>query len=136
MKGNKQQPEYALQKQICMWLRLQYPDIMFLSDTIAATKLTFGQQQRNKAIQKPDFKCPDLLILFPNIKYHGLFIELKVSTPYKKDGTIKASTDDHLKLQEATLSKLNNLGYFATFAWSFEQAQHIINTYLLNNYFN
>ena len=127
---SKQQPEYLLQKQICQFLNAQYPSVFFLSDTVASVKLTKMQASRNKAIQKSDFKCPDLLILEPNFQYKGLFLELKTTTPYKRDGTIKASQNDHLKLQEQTLQKLSEKGYCADFVWSLDMAILAINTYM------
>ena len=128
---SKKQPEFELQKSICKWLDLQYPNLLYLSDTIASVKLTIPQQVRNKAIQKKGFKCPDLLILQPNDIYHGLFIELKIKSPYKKDGTLLK--DEHLEEQQKTIKDLNLKGYFSCFSWGFEMTKDIINKYL-NNY--
>lgn len=125
----KEQPEYTLQKQVCKYLNMQYPNVMYLSDTIAAVKLTFPQQARNKAIQKEGFKCPDLIILQPNLYSSGLFIELKAKTPYKSDG-ITLFSNPHNEAQNETLSKLNELGYYACFAWDFDQCKKIIDQYL------
>lgn len=122
--------EYDLQKAVCKYLSIQYPDVLFLSDTIAAVKLTMPQAARNKAIQCKDFKCPDLLILEPRAGYHGLFIELKTETPYKKDGEIKASQYDHLKLQSETLKKLMSKNYLALFAWDFDKIKQNIDDYI------
>jgi hypothetical protein len=131
----KEQPEYTLQKQVCKYLNMQYPNVMFLSDTIAAVKLTFPQQARNKAIQKKGFKCPDLIILKPRIDFltgytiHcGLFIELKVKNPFKPNG--KPYSNPHIEAQYETLKKLSEIGYCAEFAWSFEMAKNLIDTYL------
>ena len=44
-------PEYDLQKTVCQYLEMQYPKVLFLSDTIASVKLTKQQAVRNKAIQ-------------------------------------------------------------------------------------
>jgi len=123
-------PEYHLQVQVCKYLQWAYPKVMFMSDTVASVQLTIGQQVRNKAIQKPGFKCPDLLILCPRGEYHGLLIELKVETPYKKDGQIKASQNNHLKNQLATLKELTELGYYARFGIGFEHTKEIIDTYM------
>jgi hypothetical protein len=90
------------------------------------------QAARNKAIQKADFKCPDLLILSPTEFYHGLFIELKVASPFKADGEIKASQNDHLEKQLNQLNKFINLGYYACFAWDFDMAKKIIDNYFKN----
>jgi hypothetical protein len=126
----KQQLEYDLQKGVCKFLNLQYPKVLYLSDTIASLRLTIPQQVRNKAIQKTGFNCPDLLILQPNDTYKGLFIELKVLTPFKKDGELKAS--DHLLNQYNTIQDLNQLGYFACFSWGLEMTINIINLYIKN----
>jgi len=122
--------EYSLQKQICKWLQYQHRSVLFLSDTIAAVKLTIPQGARNKAIQKEGFKTPDLLILQPNDKYHGLFIELKIESPYKKNGELKSS--EHLEGQLKSIEQLKERGYYATFSWSFSMTTKIINDYLNN----
>lgn len=123
----KNQPEFILQKQICKWLDLQFPKVLYLSDTIASVKLTIPQQQRNKQIQKEGFKCPDLLILEPNNIYHGLFIELKVKSPYKKDGSLYKNK--HLKTQQKTIKDLTQKGYYSCFSWGFEMTKNIITEY-------
>ena len=121
-------PEFELQKAVCNYLRLQYPKVLFLSDTVASVKLTMPQAARNKAIQKEGIKTPDLIIFQPNELYHGLFIELKIETPFKKDGQLKSN--EHLEGQSKTIVSLNELGYKATFAWSFDQAKQIIDDYI------
>lgn len=121
--------EFILQKAVCRYLSYQY-DVEYMSDTIANLKLTAQQASRNKAIQKNGFKCPDLIILEPRNGYHGLFIELKLETPFKKDGSIKASKDDHLKGQLETIEKLNAKGYLACFSWGFDMTKEIIDNYL------
>jgi hypothetical protein len=122
--------EYELQKSICRYLSCQYPDVEYMSDTIANLKLTLQQASRNKSIQKNGFKCPDLIILEPKNGFHGLFIELKLETPFKKDGQIKASKNDHLKGQLETIEKLNAKGYSACFSWGFDMTKEIIDNYL------
>lgn len=123
-------PEYDLQKQICKWLQYQFPKVLFLSDTIAAVKLTIPQGARNKAIQKEGFKTPDLLILEPNEKYYGLFIELKIESPYKKNGDLKSS--EHLEGQLKSINQLKERGYYACFSWGFQMTKEIIEKYLKN----
>ena len=129
----KSQPEFTLQKQLCQFVRNQYPNVFFLSDTVASVRLTEPQQMRNKAIQNSNFHCPDLMILEPGrgfdgkIQYHGLFLELKVKSPFKKDGTLLK--DEHLQKQFDTLARLNERGYKALFVWSFDAAIKVINEY-------
>lgn len=124
----KQQQEYQLQKQVCAYISTQYPNVLFLSDTIASVSLTMPQAVRNKAIQKNGFKCPDLLILEPKKEYSGMFIELKKDSPYKKDGTLKKNK--HLEYQEKSMHELRSKGYYCLFSWNFEQTKRIIDIYL------
>jgi len=126
----KNQHEYNLQSSICKWLKYSHKEVIFLSDTIAAVKLTIPQGARNKSIQKEGFKTPDLLIFEPNEKYHGLFIELKIESPYKKNGDLKSS--EHLNGQLKSINQLKERGYYACFSWSFEMTIEIIEKYLKN----
>ncbi len=127
---SKNQPEFELQKAICRWLNVQYPKVLYLSDTIASVKLTIPQQNRNKLIQKNGFKTPDLLIFEPNKEFKGLFIELKVKSPFKKDGTLLK--DEHLESQQKTINDLKQKGYYACFSWSLEMTLDIVNRYMSN----
>lgn len=122
--------EYELQKQCVKFLELQYPELQFDSDTIAAVKLTGAQAGRNKAIQKDGFARPDIAIYQPSFYYHGLFIELKVKSPFKKDGTLLKN--EHLETQQRTIDHLNSLGYFATFATGLDEFVKIVNEYMVN----
>src|SRR5690606_40537563 len=109
-------------------LTAQYPQVLFLSDTIASLRLTGAQKGRNAAIQKKGFHCPDLLILEPRKGYAGLLIELKVKSPFKKDGSLRK--DDHLEDQHKSITQLNEKGYKALFSWNFEMTKEIIDEYL------
>jgi hypothetical protein len=122
--------EYDLQVAVCRYLSYQYPDVDYMSDTIANLKLSKTQAGRNKKIQKNGFKCPDLIIFEPRNNFFGLFIELKLQSPFKKDGQIKASTNDHLKGQLETIENLNKKGYSAHFSWGFDMTKEIIDNYL------
>lgn len=120
--------EYDLQVAVCRYLNYQYAHVLFMSDTIASVKLTAPQAIRNKQIQKDSFKCPDIIIFEPRGQYHGLFIELKKESPYKKNGELFAN--DHLQGQAKTMQDLIARGYLCHFAWSFEQAKSMIDSYL------
>lgn len=124
----KKQPEFILQRQVCTYLRVRHKDVLFMSDTIASVKLTEAQATRNSSIQKRGFKTPDLIIFAPRGIYHGLFIELKTKTPYKKNGTLLENA--HLKAQEETIKNLRELGYYADFRWNLEEAIKLIDWYL------
>jgi len=122
--------EYILQKAICIHLEREYPDVLFLSDTIGNIKLTEAQASRNKDIQKDDFKCPDLLILEPNKIYSGLFIELKIKSPFKKNGELYKNK--HLEAQQKSINDLISKGYHASFQWDFYRIKALIKYYMSN----
>ena len=122
--------EYDLQVAVCKYLSYQYQDILFCSDTIANLKLTQAQASRNKKIQNTGFSTPDLLILEPKNGFSGLFIELKIDTPFKKNGEIKASKDNRLENQLKAITLLKQKGYSAHFSWSFDMTKEIIDNYL------
>lgn len=121
--------EYELQKSVCRYLRLQYPNVLFLSDTVASVKLTTIQGVRNKAIQKEGFKTPDLIILEPKNGYAGLMIELKLESPFYKGQYVELKKNEHIEQQSMFLGRLNDRGYFSCFAWNLNMAISIIDDY-------
>lgn len=125
---SKAQPEYALQKQIATYLCYQHPNALFLSDVRAALKLSITQAVRSRDIQKPGFACPDMMIFAARCGYHGLFLELKAESPYKKDGTLYAG--EHLANQERARLALLKRGYLSVFVWNFDDAKRLIDDYL------
>lgn len=125
----KQQPEFDLQKRVCAYLRVAHPDVLFMSDTIASLKLTKQQAVRNSQIQKPGFKTPDVIVFEPRGKFTGLFMELKVVTPFKLNGELKA--DKHIQDQAESINKLIKRGYHASFQWNFNDIVKLINWYLI-----
>lgn len=124
----KQQPEFDLQKRVCAYLRVAHPDVLFMSDTIASLKLTKQQAVRNSQIQKPGFKTPDVIVFEPRENFTGLFMELKVVTPFKLNGELKA--DKHIQEQAESIKKLIKRGYHASFQWDFNAIVRLINWYL------
>lgn len=124
----KNQPEFELQCAVAEYLRRQYPNVMFLSDVRASLKLTGPQQVRQKKLQADNFAMPDMVIFKPSYGFHGLFLEFKAETPFKKDGTLKKN--EHLEAQATAIERLENLDYLAMFVWDFERAKEFIDTYL------
>lgn len=121
-------PEFDLQVAVCNYINLQYPNVDFMSDTVANLKLTKQQAGRNKKIQKKGFHCPDLLIFEPKGGYCGLFIELKAKNIYKKDGALYKN--DHLDNQQNTINRLKSKGYFACFSIGFDETIKLIDEYM------
>ena len=120
--------EKQVRRQVCLWIKAQYPHLIFKSDTTSGMKLSIGQAMQNKMLQS-ERGYPDLFIAEPRAEYHGLFIELKKDDSiYKKDGTLRENI--HVKEQDLVLDKLREKGYYATFACGFENARNIIRYYL------
>jgi len=112
----KAQPEYQLQCLVSEYLRKAHPGVMFLSDVRASLKLTIPQQVRSKKVQADGFACPDMMVFHAAHGYHGMFLELKASSPYRKDGKLKK--DEHLESQWDAILQLQNAGYHAVFYWN------------------
>lgn len=120
-------PEYAIYKMIAYYLRAGYPDVLFHFDS-SGLHHTKTQAGMLKAIQKGK-GFPDLMILAPRGRYHGLFLEIKTENAriYTKS---LLPADDHIADQEQWLAELRVNGYDADFARGFEEAQMKIDLYL------
>ena len=68
------------------------------------------------------------MLFAPTKLYRGLFIELKVKSPYKVNGELLKS--DHLEKQQLSLDKLTKYGYCAVFSWGLDETKLLIDNYL------
>ena len=118
--------EKTLHRQVCEYIKKAYPKVIFNTD-MAGIKLSIGQAKQVKNLRSSN-AFPDIVIYKSVGFIHGLFLELKSETPYKLTGELKK--DKHLKEQQEMIDKLNGLGYLAFFAWEFQQAKMIIDSYL------
>lgn len=121
--------ELTLQRYVCDYLRLHYPQVFFRSDYAAGLKLTVGQATMHKRLQASR-AWPDLFIAEPAHGYNGLFIELKRETTrvWLRDGSL--TVDPHIREQLAMLAELKARGYSAVMAVGFEEARRAIDEYL------
>lgn len=127
--------EKTLHRQVCDYIRVQYPKVIFNTDLSGATKLTMGQAVAMKRLRS-NRGWPDLFIAEPRNGYNGLFLELK------KEGTSllnKRAIDnygypgfasDHIKEQYEMIEELRARKYKAEFAIGFDEAKKIIDQYL------
>ena len=118
--------EYNLHKQIANYLRLQYPNTVFTSDS-SGIRLSIGNAKKMLSL-KSRHKIPDLIIFEAKGGYNGLILELKDKTIYKKDGTLL--NNPHVQAQAETLKILRSKGYYAQFAIGFNRAQTVIDLYM------
>lgn len=130
-------------KQVCEYLKMQYPKVLFNTD-LSGIRLTMGQAVKAKKFRSSN-GFPDIVIykasrkiLFTPLspvggeikKYHGLFIELKRKGEkiYKKDGV--TPKNEHVSEQIDMLNKLQMEGYYACFCIGFDEAKKLIDWYL------
>ena len=118
--------EENLHKQVCNYIKLQYPNVIFNTD-LSGIKLTIGQAVKLKSLRSSR-AFPDLFVYEPRACFKGFFAEFKRETPYKKDGKLKAG--EHLKEQAEMMLKLYERGYYGGFYWDFEQFKKAFDTYL------
>jgi len=125
MKQHTKTSESAIHAQICAYIKLQFPNVIFTSEA-SGIRLTIGQAKKMKGLRSGS-GLPDLWIAEPRGGYHGLFIELKAEGVTKKDGTYKTP---HVAEQAEVLTRLNEKGYFTSFAVGFDHAKVLIETYM------
>ena len=120
------QSEYDLQKSLCLYIRLNYPQAIFTSD-LSGIRLPMGLAVKTAKLRSSR-AIPDLLIFEPRKGYHGLFIELKRPGVrfFKKNGE---PATEHFAEQWEMIQRLLQKGYLACTANSFDSAKAIIDSY-------
>ena len=120
--------EKKLHEQVCKYLDLQYPNVIYTSDP-SGLRLSIGLRMEVKRKRCKKYKIPDLIILAPSGTYCGLIIEIKTdaSEVYTAKGELRKT--DHVAEQAETLRELSRLGYKAVFGCGFEHCKQILNNY-------
>jgi hypothetical protein len=120
--------EKELTKQVCNYIKLQYPSVYFFTDPSGMFNPHWSGRQQLKANRSTHAQL-DLIILEPKGNYNGLIIELKREGErvFKKDGSMAS---EHLKEQNESIILLMSKGYSACFAIGFEAAKSIIDRYM------
>lgn len=120
--------ETRLQTQVSNYIKLQYPNVMFTSES-SGLRVPIGLAVQMKK-QRSNHKLPDMIILEPRKDFYGLMLELKNSEAdyLKKDGTLRG--DKHVQEQQKSLTELSKKGYLATFVGGFDEAKRVIDFYL------
>lgn len=131
------QHEQNMQKQVCHYLKLQYPNIMFRSDTSSGRWEYNRRDLAAKIIYNSSKSWPDLFIYEPRmvagVQYAGLALELKkegttiIVTRGERRGHL--TSNPHIQEQAILLKELKARGYYANFAVGFDQAKRIIDWY-------
>ncbi|NOQ31759.1 MAG: hypothetical protein GQ570_11615 [Helicobacteraceae bacterium] len=122
--------EKDLEDDVSEFLQTKYKKVLYRFDAVAGLKLSIGQANRIKKLHGVNNRgFVDLTIFESNRYYHALMIELKITTPYLKDGkTLKK--DKHLKEQSDYHQKLRDKGYAVYFATGLKECIEIIDEYM------
>jgi hypothetical protein len=120
-------PEEVLHFQIANYLKIQYPKVLFISES-SGLRVSPGLALKLKKVRSTHVHV-DLYILEPRNGYCGLFLELKAVDIYKKNST-ELLKNSHVSDQAETIKMLNEKGYKASFAIYFDDARKQIDEYL------
>ena len=126
MRNNR---EYQICKDIAIYMRLQYPNVLFHFD-LAGLNLSRAQAGMMKAIQG-NRGFPDLFIAEAKNGYSGCFIEVKVEgiKLYKKNfEAITPHVDEQLEFQDILRIK----GYKCDFGIGWDECKLLIDQYLIS----
>jgi hypothetical protein len=121
--------EERIQIMVSQYLRLQYPNVYFTMD-FSGLKLPIGLATKAQK-QRSTHKLLDLMIFEPRENYNALVLELK-------DGEDKVYTKkrdfrntEHVIEQNKSIEHLKSKGYYCCYAFSFDHAKHLIDSYMI-----
>jgi len=120
--------EKRLHKAICKYIKLQHPNIYFLSDP-SGLKMSIGMATELKATRSKHAQL-DVVILQPNSIYNGLILEVKRSKDqvYKKNGDFRKSK--HVEEQNKSIAHLRNNNYICNYVFDLQDAIDQVEMYL------
>lgn len=121
--------EKQLHESVTDYINLQYPGTRFktdLSGIYLAGKWSLLRFVK-RTTSHPGF--PDLIIYESKGYYCGLALELKVTSPFLKDG-ITLKKGEHLCKQNEWLMHLGSIGFKTGFVVGFDHAKEVIDYYL------
>ena len=121
--------EAELQANVALYLKMQYPEVLFHSDFGSGVKLQPWQARAQKLQNGGRRAWPDMFIAEPKKGRNGMFIE------FKKEGVrLRKLNGDwassHIKEQADLLEDLRDKNYEAEFAVGYEEALTKIDNYL------
>ena len=127
MAKKNSQKEQNLQTLVSDYINIKYKGTIFFCDVAAGLKLPIWVGALVKR-WRSSRGLPDVYVLEPQGEYRALMMELKVSSPHKKDGEVKK--DEHLHEQAAVQAALRNKGYCAMFTVGIDHSMKVIDWYM------
>ena len=127
-KAKKPPTEAEVQAQVCRYLKLQYPNVIFASD-LSGVRLPYGLANKVAPL-KSGRAMPDMTIYRKRHGYGALAIELKRPGARVFYAKTHKPADDHIAEQIAVLQLLREEGYCAEMVRGFDNAKLVIDWYL------
>ena len=127
-KKPKQPTEAEVQAQVCRYLKLQYPNVIFASD-LSGVRLPYGLANKVAPL-KSGRAMPDMTIYRKRFGYGALAIELKRPGARVFYAKTHEPANDHIAEQVAVLQLLREEGYCAEMVSGFDNAKSLIDWYL------
>ena len=121
--------EALLQLQVSTYLKVQYPDVLFMTDFAAGLKLTIGQAVKRKKLNSCS-GFPDLFIFAKKRGYIGMAIELKAEGIKLKKKDNNTWINKHVQRQASVLRRLREEGWYSLFCIGLDQTINEIDSYL------
>lgn len=119
------------QKKIVTYLEKIHPNIEFTAGA-EGVPMTIGLVMKLKSMGIIRKNNPDLFIMEPNEKYHGLIIELKKPDEKITTNTGKMVANEHINEQMDKLLRFRKKGYYADFCFGALEFQALLKKYLNN----
>jgi len=125
---SKQPTEAEVQAQVCHYLKLQYPHVIFASD-LSGVRLPYGLANKIAPL-KSGRAMPDMTIYEMQHGYGALAIELKRPGARVFYAKTHEPADEHVAEQIAVLELLRAKGYCAEMVRGFDNSKIVIDWYL------
>lgn len=127
-RGSGKQSEASIHQQFCAYVRNNYPDAIFTSES-SGIRLTMGQAVKAKKLRSSS-KLPDFWMAEPRGIFCGFFLELKRSRDevFTKDGVLRQ--DDRIRGQHKIIVSLCEKGYYARFGFGLDDAIKKLDDYM------
>ena len=121
--------EESLQIALSRYIKLKFPEVVFTSES-SGVRVSMGTAVKMKK-QRSVGKLPDMIVLEPKGKFHGLIMELKDGRDkvYSKvDGSFLKNK--HVTAQIKTLRHLSAKGYYTCFVCSIDEGMSTVQGYM------
>lgn len=121
--------ENIIQMMLCDFVRVQYPQCIFVSDSSGEHRQSIGARQRAKRLRST-VGYPDWFLAEPKGLYHGLFLELKQEGYKLRKVKSETWANPHVEAQAICHDKLRAKGYFVAFAIGLDDAIDWVRQYM------